>query len=175
MHDGPLRHNRPDHTLQVLPPLLAALARDGPIARAAARRRYNGGMNDQSAGWSPDSGDDDYDGEGHRLRSALERTLMDRARRAAERTGRKARDARCSTRSRSPRPLVLMLVIGLGFDAFLTSVQKVMRMLDEEEARQKQQQQQEQVAARSVGADAGLRRARRRRVTGPPAAPGIQR
>jgi peptidoglycan/xylan/chitin deacetylase (PgdA/CDA1 family) len=30
MHDGPLRHNRPDHTLQVLPPLLAALTREGP-------------------------------------------------------------------------------------------------------------------------------------------------
>ncbi|HEX6572942.1 MAG TPA: polysaccharide deacetylase family protein [Steroidobacteraceae bacterium] len=31
MHDGPLRHNRPAHTLQVLPPLLAALTREGPI------------------------------------------------------------------------------------------------------------------------------------------------
>jgi peptidoglycan/xylan/chitin deacetylase (PgdA/CDA1 family) len=30
MHDGPLRHNRPDRTLQVLPSLLAALVRDGP-------------------------------------------------------------------------------------------------------------------------------------------------
>ena len=30
MHDGPLRHNRPDRTLQVLPSLLAALMRDGP-------------------------------------------------------------------------------------------------------------------------------------------------
>jgi peptidoglycan/xylan/chitin deacetylase (PgdA/CDA1 family) len=30
MHDGPLRHNRPDRTLQVLPSLLAALTRDGP-------------------------------------------------------------------------------------------------------------------------------------------------
>lgn len=31
MHDGPLRHNRPDRTLQVLPSLLAALVRDGPV------------------------------------------------------------------------------------------------------------------------------------------------
>ena len=30
MHDGPLRQNRPDRTLQVLPDLLAALTRDGP-------------------------------------------------------------------------------------------------------------------------------------------------
>jgi hypothetical protein len=97
-------------------------------------------MNDQSAGWSPDSDDDDYDGEGHRMRSALERTLMDRARRAAEQDRRKG-----------PRPwlqhavalvaaLALVLVIGLGFDAFLTSVQKVMRMLDAEEARQQREQ-----------------------------------
>jgi hypothetical protein len=101
-------------------------------------------MNDQSAGWSPDSGDDDDDGEGHRLRSALERKLMDRARLAAERD-----------RQKGPRPVLqhaialaaavaLVLLIGLGFDAFPTSVQKVMRMLDEEEARQKQQQEQVQ-------------------------------
>jgi peptidoglycan/xylan/chitin deacetylase (PgdA/CDA1 family) len=31
MHDGPLRHNRPGHTLEVLPVLLAALAREGPV------------------------------------------------------------------------------------------------------------------------------------------------
>jgi hypothetical protein len=99
-------------------------------------------MNDHSAGWSPDSGDDDY--EGRRLRSSVERTLMDRARQAAERD-----------RQKGPRRLVQSLValvaaVGLvsaimfGFDAFLTSVQKVMRMLEAEEARQEQQQQREQ-------------------------------
>jgi hypothetical protein len=35
--------------------------------------------------------------------------------------------------------LGLVLAIALGFDAFLTSMQKVMQMLDREEARQKQQ------------------------------------
>lgn len=30
MHDGPLRHNRPDRTLEALPVVLAALARTGP-------------------------------------------------------------------------------------------------------------------------------------------------
>jgi len=100
-------------------------------------------MNDQSAGWSPDSEDDDFDGEGRRMRSALERTLMERARRAAEQDRRKA-----------PRPwlqhalalvaaLSLVLVIGLGFDAFLTSVQKVRRMLDAEEARQQREQREQ--------------------------------
>lgn len=96
-------------------------------------------MNDQVAGASPDPGDVD-DGEHRRQKSLLERQLMDRARRAAE-------------RDRQPRPrrtlqhaiallaaLGLVLIITLGFDAFLTSMQKVMRMLDEEEQKQKQEQ-----------------------------------
>ena len=101
-------------------------------------------MNDQSAGWSPDSGDDDYDGDGHRLRSRLERTLMDRARRAAERDRQKGPRRPVQHAIALAAALVLTLVIGLGFDAFLTSVQKVLRMLDEQEARQKQQQEQVQ-------------------------------
>jgi hypothetical protein len=95
-------------------------------------------MNDQSSGWSPDSGDDEHDGR--RLRFSLERTLMDRARRAAERD-----------RQRGPRRYVqhaialaaavaLVTAIALGFDAFLTSMQKVMRLLDEDGARQQQEQ-----------------------------------
>jgi ferric-dicitrate binding protein FerR (iron transport regulator) len=102
-------------------------------------------MNDQSAGWSPDSGDDDFDGEGHRLRSKLERTLMDRARRAAERDRQKAPRRPLQHAIALAAAVVLTLVIGLGFDAFLTSVQKVLRMLDEQEAQQQEQQQQEQV------------------------------
>jgi hypothetical protein len=101
-------------------------------------------MNDQSAGWSPDSGDDDYDGEGHRLRSRLERTLMDRARRAAERDRQKGPRRPLQHAVALAAAVVLTLVIGLGFDAFLTSVQKVLRMLDEQEALQKQQQEQVQ-------------------------------
>ncbi|HXW09427.1 MAG TPA: hypothetical protein VD737_02335 [Steroidobacteraceae bacterium] len=101
-------------------------------------------MNDQSAGWSPDSGDDDYDGEGHRLRSRLERTLMDRARRAAERDRQKGPRRPLQHAIALAAAVVLTLVIGLGFDAFLTSVQKVLRMLDEQEALQKQQQEQVQ-------------------------------
>ena len=101
-------------------------------------------MNDQSAGWSPDSGDDDFDGEGHRLRSRLERTLMYRARRAAERDRQKGPRRPLQHAIALAAAVVLTLVIGLGFDAFLTSVQKVLRMLDEQEARQKQQQEQVQ-------------------------------
>ena len=101
-------------------------------------------MNDQSAGWSPDSGDDDYDGEGHRLRSRLERTLMDRARRAAERDRQKGPRRPLQNAVALAAAVVLVAVIMLGFHLFLSSVQKVMRVLDEQEARQKQQQQQQQ-------------------------------
>lgn len=34
LHDGPLRHNHPEHTLAVLPGLLASLARGGPTPAA---------------------------------------------------------------------------------------------------------------------------------------------
>jgi hypothetical protein len=99
-------------------------------------------MNDQSAGWSPDSGDDDYEGEGYRQRSALQRTLMDRARLEAELDRQKGPRRWLQHALALAAAVVLVLVIGLGFDAFLTSVQKVMRMIDADEARQQQQQQQ---------------------------------
>lgn len=97
-------------------------------------------MNDQSSGWSPDSGDDDH--ENRRLRSSIERTLMDRARRAAERDQQKGPRRLLQHSIALALAVGLVLVIALGFDAFLTSMQKVMRMLDEEEARQKQEQSQ---------------------------------
>lgn len=99
-------------------------------------------MNDQSSGWSPDSGDDDY--ENRRRRSSIERTLMDRARRAAERDHQKGPRRLLQHSIALALAIGLVLVIALGFDAFLTSMQKVMRMLDEEEARQKQEQSQPQ-------------------------------
>jgi len=34
MHDGPMRHNRPEHTLRILPALLATLLHDGPAPAA---------------------------------------------------------------------------------------------------------------------------------------------
>ena len=101
-------------------------------------------MNDQSSGWSPDSGDDDY--ENRRLRSSIERTLMDRARRAAERDQQKGPRRLLQHSIALVLAIGLVLVIALGFDAFLTSMQKVMRMLDEEEARQKQEQAEPQPA-----------------------------
>ena len=71
---------------------------------------------------------------------SLQRAFMDRARRAVEREHEK-----------SPRRLgqhVVSLVAAFAltfgivyvFDAFLTSMQKVMRMMDEQEERQKQEE-----------------------------------
>lgn len=96
-------------------------------------------MNDQSAGWSPDSGDDD-DADDRRLRSVLERTLMDRARRAAERDRQKGPRRLVQHAIALAAALVLVITIMLGFDAFLTSMQKLMRMLGEEGSGQTQAQ-----------------------------------
>jgi hypothetical protein len=96
-------------------------------------------MNDQSARWPPDSGDD-RDDEGRRSRSSLERTLMERARLAAERDRQKGPRRTLQHVVALAAAVILVLTITLGFDAFLTSMQKVMRMLDEEEEKQRQEQ-----------------------------------
>lgn len=97
-------------------------------------------MNDTSAGWSPGSDDEDDDEGARRLRSTVERTLMDRARTAAERDRQKAPRRYGQHALAMSAALVLVLVIALGFDAFLTSVQRVLRMVGEEERRQEQEQ-----------------------------------
>ena len=94
-------------------------------------------MNDQSAGWSPDSGDDAFDR--HRLRSLLERALMDRARRAAERDRQKSPRRPLQQVLALAAALSLVLLIGLGFDAFLTSVQKVLRLIEADDAQRRDQ------------------------------------
>jgi hypothetical protein len=95
-------------------------------------------MNDQTSGWSPDSGDDEHDSR--RLRSSLERTLMDRARLAAERDRQKGPSRLLQHSIAFALALALVLTIALGFDAFLTSMQKVMRIIDQEAEQQEQQQ-----------------------------------
>jgi hypothetical protein len=91
-------------------------------------------MNDQSSGWSPDFNEDDERDDGP-LRSEVERSLMDRARRAAERD-----------RERGPRryvqhaialvaALCLVAAIAMGFDTFITAMQRIMRMTGDEDKR----------------------------------------
>ena len=98
-------------------------------------------MNDPSPGCPPEVQVDSHDDA--RQQSAepsLQRAFMDRARRAIEREHEK-----------SPRRLgqhVVSLVAAFAltfgilyvFDAFLTSMQKVMRMMDAEEEKQRQEQ-----------------------------------
>jgi len=97
-------------------------------------------MNEQGSGGPTASRDGNRDDELRDPAPPLQRAFMDRARRAVERE-----------QERQPRRLgqhLLALVVALGltfsivyvFDAFLTSMQKVMRMMDEQEERQKQEE-----------------------------------
>ena len=97
-------------------------------------------MNDQSAGWSPDSDDDDS--EGRRQRNFVERQLMDRARRAVEYDHQERPRWVVQRLVALAAALALVAIILLGFDAFLTSVQRVLRMIEAEEQKQKQEQAQ---------------------------------
>lgn len=95
-------------------------------------------MNDQGSGRSPEF--DDGDDDDKRRVQGVQRAFMDRARRAVE-------------HEQAPTPrrvghrvvafvaaLALTFTIVFVFDAFLSSMQKVMRMIDEQEARQQQEE-----------------------------------
>jgi hypothetical protein len=97
-------------------------------------------MNEQDSGGPTAAEDDDRDDDRRSSAPSLQRAFMDRARRAVEREHEK-----------SPRRLwqhVLALVAAFGltfgivyvFDAFFTSMQKVLRMMDEQEERQQQEE-----------------------------------
>ncbi len=96
-------------------------------------------MNDQSSGWTPDSGDDPDDDK-RKSSHSLQRAFMDRARRAVEREQEKR------PRRLGQHLIALVAAAGLTFgiiyvfDAFLGSMQKVMRMMDEQEERQQQEE-----------------------------------
>jgi hypothetical protein len=90
-------------------------------------------MNDQSSGWSPDFNDDD-DGDDRPLRSDVEKTLMDRARRAAERDREKGPRRYLQHAVALAVALVVVTIFALGFDAFLTAMQKILRATDGSDA-----------------------------------------
>jgi ferric-dicitrate binding protein FerR (iron transport regulator) len=97
-------------------------------------------MNEQDSGGPAAFEDGDRDAGKGRSAPPLQRAFMDRARRAVEREQEKS--------PRRPWQHVLALVAAFGltfgivyvFDAFLTSMQKVMRMMDEQEDRQRQEE-----------------------------------
>jgi cytochrome c-type biogenesis protein CcmH/NrfG len=104
----------------------------------AGAGRYTGRMRDQGPGRSPEfeNGDDEDRQRAH----GLQRAFMDRARRAVE------REQAPTPRRVGQRVVALIAALALTFgivfvfDAFLSSMQKVMRMLDEQEERQKQEE-----------------------------------
>ena len=97
-------------------------------------------MNDQTPGGPPGTVDDD-EPHARDLRHSVERTLMDRARRAAERDQQKGPRRTLQHAVALAAAVGLVLLLTLGFDAFLTSMQKLMRMFEAQEAQQQQQAQ----------------------------------
>ena len=98
-------------------------------------------MNDLSPGCPPEPQDGSRDEASEQsAQPSLQRAFMDRARRAVEREQEKA------PRRLRQHLVALVAAFALTFgivyviDAFLTSMQKVMRMMDEQEERQKQEE-----------------------------------
>ena len=97
-------------------------------------------MNEQGSGGPTAVEDGDRDHDQRKSAPSLQRAFMDRARRAVEREQEK------QPRRLGQHLVALVAAFGLTFgivfvfDAFLTSMQKVMRMMDEQEERQKQQE-----------------------------------
>jgi hypothetical protein len=99
-------------------------------------------MNEQGSSGPTAGKDGDRDGDQGESAPSLQRAFMDRARRAVERE----HEHEKSPRRLGHRLVALVAAFGLTFgivyvfDAFLTSMQKVMRMMDEQEERQQQQE-----------------------------------
>ncbi len=97
-------------------------------------------MNDQSRSpFGPD--DDDFDDQGPLRRPELERKLMERARLAAERDSVRPPARILQHALALVAALTVVCLVTLGFNAFLTGMQRVMRMLDEAEQKQLAEQQ----------------------------------
>jgi hypothetical protein len=97
-------------------------------------------MTEQNSGGSKASEDGDRDGERRNLASPVQRAFMDRARRSVERDQVKPPRRMGQHLLALVAAFVLTFGIVYVFDAFLTSMQKVMGMIDEQEERQKQEE-----------------------------------
>jgi ferric-dicitrate binding protein FerR (iron transport regulator) len=98
-------------------------------------------MNDLSPGSPPEEEHDSHaDAKPGSAQPSLQRAFMDRARRAVE------RDQEKRPRRLGQHLVALVAACGLtfvilyGFDAFLTGMQKVLHMMDEQEERQQQEE-----------------------------------
>jgi hypothetical protein len=99
-------------------------------------------MNDQSRGDLPEQPDDDAEGHKRELAALLQRQLMERARRAAEYDSAEPAPRLLQHALALLAALLVVFVVVFGFNAFLSSMQRVMDMLDEQEQQQLQEQEQ---------------------------------
>ena len=98
-------------------------------------------MNDSSPGGPPDVQDGSHDdAKPQPAQPSLQRAFMDRARRAVEREHEKSPGRLGQHLVALVAAFALTFGIVYVFDAFLTSMQKVMRMIDEQEERQQQEE-----------------------------------
>ncbi len=98
-------------------------------------------MNDLSPGCPPEVLDGSHDDAKQQSgQPSLQRAYMDRARRAVEREHEKPPSRLGQHLVALVAAFALTFGIVYVFNAFLTSMQKVMRMMDEQEERQKQEE-----------------------------------
>ena len=97
-------------------------------------------MNDQSSGLPHEPDDDEPERDRRELAASVQRRIMQqRARLAAERERVKAPPRRVEKTLALIAALGVVCIVALGFDAFLTSMQKVLRMMDQQEQRQEEE------------------------------------
>ena len=94
-------------------------------------------MNDQSSRVPPEQPDDEPDDERRELAASLQRKIMERNRRAAALDHVKPEARWVQHALALVAALVVVLVVTLGFDAFLSSMQRVMHMMDLQDEQQK--------------------------------------
>jgi hypothetical protein len=94
-------------------------------------------MNDQSSRLPPEQPEDDPDDERRELAASLQRKIMERNRRAAALDHVKPQTRWLQHAMALVAALVVVLLVTLGFDAFLSSMQRVMHMMDQQEEQQK--------------------------------------
>ena len=98
-------------------------------------------MNDQSSGIPHEPPDDDPDDARRELAAAAQRRLMEqRARLAAGRDHVESPSRWLQHTFALIAALVVVLIVTFGFDAFLSSLQKLTEMLDRETQRQEEAQ-----------------------------------
>lgn len=96
-------------------------------------------MNDQT-GPRHEPPEDEPEGDRRELAAFVQRRLMAQRARLAAGRDRAERPSRWLPNTLALiAALAVVLIVTLGFDAFLTSMQKVMKMMDEQEQRQEEQ------------------------------------